>query len=361
MVAHLFESFTMGNLELKNRFIRSATWDATADNTGKVTAKSLEIYRKLGGGNLGLIVTGFTFVSLSGQAGYNQYGIHSDEMIPGLRSMVKAAKINGSKIAVQIMHSGINSIYLAGKNMESLAMSRMKNVSRPHREMTEEDIENIIHDFATAAVRARAAGFDAVQLHGAHAYLISQAASPLFNQRTDCWGGSPENRRRLHLEIIRAIRQAVGRDYPLFIKFGVMDDKEGGLTLEEGLETARQMVAAGIDAIEVSAGVGQASIIIRAGEPEVIPFRERAARLKQEVSVPIILVNGIRNLETANEIVHSGDADMISLSRPLIREPGLLNRWQSGEQVSAKCISCSRCLRIREGEFLKCHQEPIFP
>jgi len=356
-VAHLFEPITIGGLELKNRFIRSATWDANAGEAGMVTDKSIEIYQRLGEGGIGLIISGFAFVSPLAQTAPAQYGIHTDEMIPGLQRMIKAARNNGTKIALQIVHGGVNSRYLSSKDIESLALSNMPGVSRPHREMREDDIEDVINDFVSASIRAREAGFDAIQLHGAHGYLLSQAASPLFNQRTDQWGGSPENRRRFHLEIIRRIRKAIGIDFPLLIKFGVTDDREGGLTLDEGIETARQMAAAGIDAIEVSAGIGQASCIVRRGDPELTPFREQASRVKHEISVPVILVNGIRTLETAKDIVNSGDADMISMSRPFIREPGLLNRWQRGEEVSAKCISCNRCLRIKEGNSLDCKEE----
>lgn len=137
-----------------------------------------------------------------------------------------------------------------------------------------------------------------------------------------------------------------------------MDDREGGLTLDEGIETARQMAATGIDAIEISAGVGQSIRAAREGDPELTPFRERASRVKHEISIPVMLVSGIRTLKTAKDIVESGDADMISMSRPFIREPELVARWQRGEQVPAKCISCNRCMNIvGRGEPLECSEE----
>jgi 2,4-dienoyl-CoA reductase-like NADH-dependent reductase (Old Yellow Enzyme family) len=357
-MAHLFEPIKVGGLELKNRFMRSATWDATADKAGMVTDKSVNLYERLGNSGIGLVVSGFAFVSPLGQAVPAQYGIHTDQMMPGLQRMIEAVRCHGTKVALQIAHSGINSGYLAGKGIESLALSSLPEIDRPHREIKEDEIEGIIDDFVAAAVRARVAGFDAIQLHGAHGYLMSQAESPLFNQRTDQWGGNPENRRRFHLEIIRRIRKAIGSDFPLLIKFGVMDDREGGLTLDEGIETARQMVAAGIDAIEVSAGVGEAIPIARKDNAELTPFRERAYKAKHEISIPVMLVGGIRTLETAKDIIKSGDADMVSMCRPFIREPGLVARWQRGEQVSAKCISCNRCLHIgRRGDSLDCNEE----
>ena len=358
MSASVLEPHRIGNLEMKNRFVRSATWDGSADEQGAVTDQSVAIYRELGKGGIGLIVSGFAFVSSHGQANPGQYGIHNDDMIPGLRRMVEAAHQEGTKIAVQIVHAGINSGYLVGKGVTPLAISRMPEMNRPHREMTDEDIEGIIADFAAAAVRGREAGFDAIQLHGAHGYFMSQVVSPLFNRRTDRWGGSAENRRRFHLEVVGKVRRAIGDDFPLMIKFGIMDDREGGLSLEEGIEAAREMVAAGIEAIEVSGGVGQVMATGGEGDPEQTPFRERAAAVKRAVTVPVMVVSGIRALDTAQGIVDSGDADMVSMCRPLIREPGLVARWQRGETAPAKCISCNRCFPIvARGEPMECGEE----
>jgi len=306
----------------------------------------------------GLIVSGYAFVSAHGQAIHGQYGVHNNDMIPGLSRLAQAVHDGGGKIALQIVYAGINSGYLVQKGVTVPAVSEMPGVKRAHRQMTDEDIEGIIDDFVSAAVRGREAGFDAIQLHGAHGYLMSQFISTIFNNRTDRWGGSPENRCRFHTEVVRRVRQAIGPDFPFFIKFGVMDDQEGGLTLEEGIEAARQMVTAGIDAIEVSAGVGQAAY--RAGEdgPMVPPFRERASAVKRAVDVPVALVAGIRNLETALDIVESGDADMVSMCRPFIREPHLVARWQRGEAASATCITCNRCMAIvRRGEPLECGED----
>ncbi len=351
----LFEPCRIGNLELKNRFVRSATWDATADETGRVTDASLEIYRRLGEGDIGLIISGYAFVSAHGQAIPGQYGVHNDDMISGLSQLAQVVHEGGGKIALQIVHAGIGSVYLAQAGVTMLAVSEMLEVKRPHREMTDEEVEGIIDDFVAAAVRGREAGFDAIQLHGAHGYLMSQFISPLFNQRTDRWGGSPENRRRFHTEVVRRVRQAIGPDFPFFIKFGVMDDREGGLFLEEGVEAAQQMVKAGIDAIEVSAGVGQAAYRSQSDEPVMTPFRERASVVKRSVTVPVALVGGIRSLETAKDIIESGDADIVSMCRPFIREPNLISRWQQGETTPATCITCNRCMAIaRRGEPLEC-------
>ncbi len=358
MPVNLFEPCRIGGMELRNRFMRSATWDGSADSSGAVTDTSVALYRELGRGGVGLIVSGYAFISALGQASPGQYGIHSDDMLPGLHRLVQVAHQGGAKIAAQIVHAGINSRYLAQKGIKSLAVAEMPEVERPHRQMTEEEIEEIISQFAAAAGRAVAAGFDAVQLHGAHGYLMSQFLSPLYNHRTDGWGGTAVKRRRFHLEVTKRVRRAVGGAFPLMIKLGVQDDREGGLSLEEGIETGRQMADNGIDAIEVSAGVGSPVQTTRQGDPERAYFRERAAALKRKVSVPVMLVGGIRSLEMAKSIVDSADADLISMCRPFIREPDLIRRWQKGEVKPGKCISCNKCSAIvGKGESLECGEE----
>ncbi len=354
----LFESCTIGSLQLRNRFLRSATWDATADVSGSVTNHSVALYRELARGEIGLIISGYAFVSDHGKANPGQYGVHTDEMIPGLRRLADAVHEQDGRIALQIVHSGINSRWFSPQGIPVLAMSHLPDFKHAHREMTTEDIEGIITDFAAAAVRGVEAGFDAIQLHGAHSYLMSQVISPLYNQRADDWGGTPENRRRFHLEVIRAVRQAIGHDFPLFIKFGIMDDQDGGLTLEEGIEATRQMVAAGLDAVEVSTGVGQPIPRSTKNDLEQTPFRESAAAAKQAISVPVAVVAGIRTLDTARNIIDSGDADMVAMCRPLIREPHLIARWRRGETDRATCISCNRCMPIvARGEPLECGED----
>jgi len=355
MESSLFQPFKVGSMELPNRFVRSASYDGLADPIGGPTDQSIQLYRNLGQGGIGLIVTGFAYVSPMGQAAPNQYGIYDDRLIPGWKRVTEAVHSAGeSKIAMQIVHCGINSFALRKEGKVLLAVSKIE-LKRPHREMTDDEIEGIIDGFAAAAVRAREAGFDAVQLHGAHGYLFSQFASPLYNLRTDRWGGSPENRRRFHLEVIRRIRSSVGRDFPLFIKFGVQDDKPVGMPLEDGLEISRRMEENGIDAIEVSGGVGRISSRGAVDKPE---FRDRTAAVKRTVSIPVMMVNGIRSLTTAEDIIRSGDADIISMARPFIREPHLLLRWHDEQSSAAKCISCDKCFPILEkGEGLHCGEE----
>lgn len=360
MASKLFQPFQIGRLTLPNRFVRSATWDATADSAGVVTERSVAIYRQLGRGGVGLIITGHAFVSPLGQAGHGQYGGYSDDLLPSLSRLAQAAHDGGAKIALQIAHAGLRSAYLHDAGLTAQAVSAIPRIKRPHREMTDEDIAALIDDFAAAAGRAVAAGFDAVQLHGAHGYLISQFLSPLFNHRTDRWGGSPENRWRFPLEVLKAVRKAVGASFPVFIKLGTQDDRANGLTADGGLAVAVELAAAGIDAIEVSCGFGNSMQTLEVGEEQEPYFRDRAAQVKQAVSVPVMVVGGIRSLEMAQDVIESGDADLISMCRPFIREPGLIARWQRGETTPARCISCNRCLgSAARGETLACGEEQL--
>ncbi|MDI6726164.1 MAG: hypothetical protein QMD32_04305, partial [Smithellaceae bacterium] len=204
--------------------------------------------------------------------------------------------------------------------------------------------------FAAAARRAKAAGFDGVQIHSAHGYLLSQFLSPIFNRRHDDYGGTIQNRLRLHLEVCRAIRETVGDDYPVLIKINCEDFSENGLTPEDSLRACKLLSQAGVDAFEMSGGLltgGKLSPSrsgINSPEKEAY-FREHAKAFKKEINSPLILVGGLRSLDVAEEIIKTGTADYISLCRPLIREPGLINRWKSGDTGPATCKSDSLCFR----------------
>jgi len=350
-VTDAFSPIDIRGMMLPNRFMRSATHDGTADESGAATEKSLSIYRALGEGDIGLIVSGFAFASETGQALPGQYGAHSDGMIPGLKQMASAVHSGGGRIALQIVHAGAASPYLMSKGILCQSPSRVEGRSIAHREMTPDEIEAVIRDFGAAAARAREAGFDAVQLHGAHGYLLSQFLSPLTNRRTDGWGGSPENRCRFHLEVIRQVRRQAGRDFPLLIKLGIMDDDPGGTALDEGVAAARMMVEAGVDAIEGSAGIGGDFFKKAIGkewtpENEKPYFCDRAAALKRSVPVPTALVGGIRSLQTAQAILAAGEADVVAISRAFIREPNLVRRWAGGDHRPARCIVCNQCYRL---------------
>jgi 2,4-dienoyl-CoA reductase-like NADH-dependent reductase (Old Yellow Enzyme family) len=356
MAIDLFKPVKIRNLELKNRFVRSATWDGTADDQGRVTEESLAIYRALAPGNIGLIISGHLFVDLKGKAVSGQYGLYGDDMIAGCRSLTDIVHENGGAIAAQINHAGINHY---PRDAEALVVSPSGDRDNPQRQMTGADIRKILEQYALAARRAVDAGFDVIQLHSAHGYLGSQFLSPLYNYREDEWGGNAENRRRFLVELVKTVRQAVGDKVPLIIKLGVIDEQDGGLTLEEGVRTAQEIVKYGIDAIEVSTGFGNA--IRNTKGQEIVYFRDYAAAVKKAVPVPVMMVGGIRSLQTAQNIVDSGDADFISMCRPFIRNPELLNLWKQGTGSRSDCTSCSRCISksVREKRILACGRDTV--
>jgi 2,4-dienoyl-CoA reductase-like NADH-dependent reductase (Old Yellow Enzyme family) len=354
-----FDPIAVAGISIRNRFMRSATWDATATDDGEVTDASVRMIEDLARNGVGLIVTGYSYVSDHGKAAVRQLGISHDRHIEGMRRLAKAAHEHGAKIAVQIAHGGMNLGLLVHTDRIALAPSRIEEHPLSHRAMTPAEIEGIVRDFGAAAARAREAGFDAVQLHGAHGYLMSQFLSPLTNRRSDEWGGSPQRRRRFHIEVMRSVRRAVGSDYPVWMKLGPRDRRRGGLRLTEGLETLKVLTAEGLSAVEISAGFGAGSARAqRLGDEESPYFREDSAAAKRAVDIPVMLVGGIRSLSMAEDILRRGDADMISMSRPLIREPDLIARWQRGDTAPAKCISCNKCFGFGvHGEPLECGEE----
>jgi 2,4-dienoyl-CoA reductase-like NADH-dependent reductase (Old Yellow Enzyme family) len=229
------------------------------------------------------------------------------------------------------------------------------------REMTQADISKVIEAFARGAVRAKQAGFDGVQIHAAHGYLLSQFLSPFFNKRTDEYGGTIENRTRIVLEVLGSIRASVGHDFPVLIKINSEDFLDKGLTVEDMLHAAALLEQAGIDAIELSGGTAYSDkrIPVRIAkidtEEKEVFYKAAAKRYKEKITVPLMLVGGIRSYEVAERLVARGIADYISLCRPLIREPHLINRWKQGDTRKATCLSDNLCFKpTRAGQGLYC-------
>jgi 2,4-dienoyl-CoA reductase-like NADH-dependent reductase (Old Yellow Enzyme family) len=214
--------------------------------------------------------------------------------------------------------------------------------------MTLDDIQAILEAFGAAAARAKEAGFDGLQIHSAHGYLLSQFLSPAFNKRTDEYGGSVENRAKLLLAVLRRVRDDVGADFPVLVKMNSQDFLDGGLTLEDSLKVGTLLQEGGIDVIELSGGtlisgkLNPSRMGIKSEDKEAY-FREAAKAFKEALRVPIIMVGGIRSFDLAERLVEKGYADYVSMSRPFIREPDLVKRWASGDLRKAACISDNQC------------------
>jgi 2,4-dienoyl-CoA reductase-like NADH-dependent reductase (Old Yellow Enzyme family) len=362
-MSKLFEHSTINGMKLANRFVRSATWEGMAADDGACTPKLTELMTDLAKGGLGLIISSHAYVSPEGQAGPWQLGVYSDDLVPGLEAMVKAVHENGVKIIMQLAHAG----YFAAAKLTGQTPWAPSNVAdfakSPRQEMTVEDIRKVVKSFGAAAKRAQDAGFDGVQIHAAHGYLLSQFLSPAFNRRNDEYGGNIRDRARVAVEVLQHIRQVVGREYPVLVKMNCRDFIENGLAVEESLEVGTMLAAEGIDAIELSGGIlvgGKLSpsrMGIKSEEKEAY-FQDDAGSFKERVSVPLILVGGNRSFQVAERLIDEGIADYISMCRPLIREPDLINRWRAGDLTKSTCVSDNMCFRpAMKGKGIYCLTE----
>jgi len=345
----LFEPGTIAGLELKNRLVRSATAEKMCDQDGRPEQAMIDLYADLARGGVGLIVTGHAFVHESGKAHSTMTGVHRDDLIPSLQALSEVVHREGggkrSGVVMQINHAGrqTSGETIGRTPVAPSPVPQVKGGPRP-QELTEAEVVELIAAFGRAAGRAKEAGFDGVQLHGAHGYLISQFCSPASNWRRDRWGGSSARRLRFLEEVAAAVRDEVGSDYPLLIKLGIQDFIRDGLTLDDGVEIVRHLADWGIDAVEISCGIGGTSSRKDILRPEdEAYFLPQARRAREATDLPLILVGGMRSLEVIESILEEGTADFISMSRPLIREPDLPNQWREGRTEPAACISCNNC------------------
>jgi len=356
-MATLFQQIQINNLTLQNRIVRSATWEGMCRPDGGPTPKLIDTYRRLAQGGVGLIVTGFAFVRPEGKQMPGMMGFHSDDSGVDFQAMTRAVHEAGGRIAVQLVHAGGQTTRaMAGR--QPLAPSAVATAQFPElaAELSATQIAEITAAFAQGARRARSWGFDAVQLHSAHGYLINQFLSPLTNQRQDSYGGSRENRCRFLMEVYQQVRQAVGSDFPVIIKLNGADNLEGGLALEDALHAVRWLSAAGIDAIEVSAGTPASGphspARTRINRPEKEAYHlALAGPIKAAAKCPVMVVGGFRSYAVAQQAVGEAGMAAICMSRPLIREPDLPRRWQAGDLRPAQCISCNGCFKpgLEEG------------
>jgi 2,4-dienoyl-CoA reductase-like NADH-dependent reductase (Old Yellow Enzyme family) len=352
----------IGELEIKNRFVRSATGEGIAINGGYVTEKLIDLYKSLAEGGVGLIITGNAIIHPSGISVEHMMGISNDDFIPGLTKIADIVHKSDEecKVCIQINHCGRQSNHLKDPIAPSAVFDRFTN--KMPREMTNEEIEEIIEAFAQAIRRAKDAGFDAVQLHSAHGYLLSEFLSPFTNKRVDDYGGSIENRIRIFKEIYNRGRELVPKNFPILIKMNGSDFLKDGLEIEESKIFAVKLSKIGYDAIEISGGMWEAVFSskeelgwnprlltesrIKVGKRNEVAYNlPYAKELKSVTDVPLILVGGINSLELAQQILNDGNADFVSFCRPFIREPDFPNKWLKGiGNGTVECIYCNSCI-----------------
>jgi 2,4-dienoyl-CoA reductase-like NADH-dependent reductase (Old Yellow Enzyme family) len=353
----LFEKTTINAVTLGNRVIRSATWEGMCEKDGRPTAKLTSCYRDLAAGNIGLIITGYAFVRPDGKQLPGKMGIQTDDFAAHMRALTQAVHDEGGKICIQLVHAGgQTTAETAGRRPLAPSAVKVEQFPEEPEAMTKKDIDEIVVAFGDGARRAKEYGFDAVQLHAAHGYLINQFLSPLTNRRTDGYGGPVENRCRFLLEVYHRVRFEVGPDFPVFAKLNGSDNLEGGLDLSDAVYAARVLDKGKIDAIEVSGGTSasgeKSPVRIKIDGPNREAYNLALAReIKKAVRCPVMVVGGFRSLEVINKALMEDGIEYISMARPFIREPQLIKRWQEGDSSPARCISCNGCFEpgIKEG------------
>ncbi|MGQ9631315.1 MAG: NADH:flavin oxidoreductase [bacterium] len=349
----IFEPGKIGGMEVSNRLVRSATAERMSPPDGTCPPTMVSLYKNLAEGGVGLIIAGHAYVREDGKARSNMTGISRDEHIPGLREVARAVHKAGGKIVAQINHAGRQAKLedIGGTPVAPSAVTHKVTGVTP-RALTDGEIWDLVEAYGEAARRAKEAGFDGVQIHSAHGYLINQFLSGYSNRREDAWGGTPEKRMRFLLEVYKRVREKVGKDYPVLVKMNVDDFIEGGLTIEESAPVALKLQELGIDAVEISSSLGGEATqsAVRKGilKPEEEAYHlPYAKELKARgLAIPLVLVGGLRSLEVMEGILKRGEADFLALSRPLIREPHLPREWQNGRRKRADCISCNKCSKF---------------
>jgi 2,4-dienoyl-CoA reductase-like NADH-dependent reductase (Old Yellow Enzyme family) len=380
----LFTPLRIGPVTIRNRIAKSAMAEGRCDGQGRPLPSLVRLYERWARGGVGLCITGMAHV----RRGYGftgaEIGLYDDSLVGPLRALTEAVRRHDSRVFAQICWAPPQLPRRTARALGATAPSAGFNKTNLlfDRALTDGEIAAIVADFGAGARRAREAGFDGVELHGAHGYLISRMLSPKHNRRTDRWGGDFERRLAFARAVVDATRSAVGADYPIAVKLNVHDGEPGGMDLDTGVRIAQAMASWGVDAIEVSAGTGDvgfgcypnkggiplasakryihhnfpalrllgpvADVVLRAagrrvGFPGEAYFEPLARRVADAVSIPVLCVGGIRSLAVAERIVRDTHIAMVSLARPLVREPDLPNRWRDGSCSAAACTSCNEC------------------
>lgn len=350
---NLFEKTNINNIEVKNRFVRAATWDEMAEDDGHINNAFIQRYEDLAKGGVGLILTGYTFISKDEKPNPGMSGIYDDSFIEEYKILVDKVHKHETRIAMQIVYGGSQNEHPDAIEMNIYGPSAIKNIVSgiTPKEATKADIKGIVTKFADAAVRVKKAGFDAVEIHAAHGYLLSQFLTPYYNRRSDEYGGDIHNRARIIYEVIEEIRKRVGTDYPIMIKINFDDfmDKNQGLSKEESIEVLKRIDKLGIDMIEPSAvnlSSGEGKVPFLKGINTVDKqsyFKEAVMNIASVVKAKVILVGGNKNMDLMNEILNTTEIQYFSLSRTLLCEPDLINKWADNKDYKPKCISCNKC------------------
>ncbi len=347
----LFEPVNIGNVELRNRLVMPPMGTNFAAEDGSVTQRAIDYYRERARGGVGLVIVEGAYVHPLGKGSNMQMSLIDDDKIPGLSRLAKAIQAEGARAAIQLFHAGrqVSSMIIGTQPISASDVPCML-VREPPRPMTLEEIEETIEAFGEAARRIKDAGFDAVEIHAAHGYLINQFLSPLTNLRKDKYGGHFEGRTRFLVDIVQRIRKKVGKEFPIICRMNGDDYFEGGITLQEAKRIAQVVEKAGVDAIHVSGGIYDSEY----GESTAPMWLPRgfmvtlAQGIKEVVDIPIIAVGRINKVKLAEEILEKGQADLVSMGRALITDPELPKKAMEDRLEEIRpCIACNEgCLNM---------------
>ncbi|MDZ4168152.1 MAG: NADH:flavin oxidoreductase [Coriobacteriia bacterium] len=323
-MSHLLRPLTAGSLHLHNRLVLPPMATTKADSDGSITPDLLAYYDEMSrGGAFGLVITEHCYISEQGCNRIGQPSVAEDRMVEGLSQLADVLHANGVKAVVQISHAGAAS---AVPGLDVVGPSDVPSPIGPGaipRPMTREQIAGVVERFAAAALRVKRAGFDGVELHAAHGYLLNQFFSPLTNRRDDEYGGDIAGRLRLPLQVVAAVRAAVGEDYPVLLRLGARDYLEGGTTVEDSIVAAVALQRAGVDVLDITGGL---SGYVRPGHDEPGYFAELTEPIRRAVSIPVILTGGVIEYQQAETLLAQGVADLIGVGRAMLKDPGWARR-----------------------------------
>lgn len=360
----LFEPLVIKSMRLRNRVVMAPMVTNYASLEGEVTQRLIDYFVARARGGVGLIVVEASYVSPDGKGFPTEVGIDRDELIPGLRRLVDAVHAEGAKIAIQLYHGG-RQTHAAVTGQPIVAPSPIPDPvtqELPH-ELTLAEIAVVQAAFAAAAGRAKAAGFDAVEIHGAHGYLIAAFLSPFSNRRMDRYGGGLTGRARFAVEIVRQVRAAVGEEFPILFRMSGEEPVEGALTLDQTRIIAQLLEEAGVDALHISVGNYPSLVQLIPGQDVERGSEVRlAAAIKQVVSVPVITVGRLDEPLLAAQVLADGSADLIALGRGLLADPAWPNKVQAGQiEAITPCIACNQgCIgQLLAGQPISCLMNPV--
>ncbi len=336
----IFDETKIKNLKLKNRIIRDSVGDTCFCN-GKIPEEGFKLYENLAKGGVGTIFTGYTTVS-----DYDQYEtikvLRIDKVwnIEDYKKLTSLVHKNNANIIMQLVHIG----GITSTNIErpyALSQLIVPTTKKLTKELSKEDILRIEDDFVKAAIRTKKSGFDGIEVHSAHSYLLSEFLSPVINKRNDEYGGNNENRARILVEIIEKIRKAVGNDFIISLKINCDDNIENGITEEGFIVACKLAEKAGVDIIQVS---GMEWLKVKPKEKSPV-FFDRTKKVAEILNIPVILIGNVRDVETIQNTLNNSKIEYIGLARPLICKLDLVKKWKNGDMKKAKCVSCNTCLK----------------